>query len=50
MLRERLPHTTVVSIGHRSTLNAFHQRRVDMRPTAAGLFAPADVRAPAAAQ
>jgi ABC-type uncharacterized transport system fused permease/ATPase subunit len=25
-LAERLPDTTVVSIGHRSTLRAFHQR------------------------
>ena len=50
MLRERLPDTTIVSIGHRSTLIALHDRRVDMRPTATGVFAPADVRAPAAAQ
>jgi putative ATP-binding cassette transporter len=27
LLEERLPATTVVSIGHRSTLEAFHQRR-----------------------
>uniref|UniRef100_Q07HH6 ABC transporter domain protein n=1 Tax=Rhodopseudomonas palustris (strain BisA53) TaxID=316055 RepID=Q07HH6_RHOP5 len=26
LLAERLPKTTIVSIGHRSTLNAFHQR------------------------
>jgi putative ATP-binding cassette transporter len=39
-----------VSIGHRSTLHAFHERRIDMRPNAAGLFTPADVRAPVAAQ
>jgi putative ATP-binding cassette transporter len=26
LLAERLPKTTLVSIGHRSTLNAFHQR------------------------
>ena len=32
MLRERLPGTTIVSIGHRSTLQAFHERRIDMRP------------------
>lgn len=50
MLRERLPDTTVVSIGHRSTLTAFHERRIDMRPGSAGIFAPGDVRAPAAAQ
>ncbi len=28
LLAERLPATTVISIGHRSTLNAFHQRDV----------------------
>ncbi len=28
LLRERLPATTLVSIGHRSTLEAFHQRNV----------------------
>ncbi|GJD59171.1 ABC transporter ATP-binding protein/permease [Methylobacterium dankookense] len=43
MLRERLPGTTIVSIGHRSTLNALHDRRVDMQPEG-GLFAPREVR------
>jgi vitamin B12/bleomycin/antimicrobial peptide transport system ATP-binding/permease protein len=28
LLRERLPATTIVSIGHRSTLDAFHQRNL----------------------
>ena len=28
LLREKLPATTIVSIGHRSTLDAFHQRNV----------------------
>ncbi len=32
LLAERLPDTTVVSIGHRSTLAAFHQRRLGMAP------------------
>jgi putative ATP-binding cassette transporter len=32
LLAERLPDTTVVSIGHRSTLTAFHQRRLGMAP------------------
>jgi vitamin B12/bleomycin/antimicrobial peptide transport system ATP-binding/permease protein len=31
-LAEHLPKTTVVSIGHRSTLAAFHRRRLDMMP------------------
>ncbi len=43
MLRERLPGTTIVSIGHRSTLHGLHDRRVDMQPEA-GLFAPREVR------
>ena len=30
MLATRLPKTTLVSIGHRSTLGAFHDRRIDM--------------------
>ena len=30
LLGEKLPQTTIVSIGHRSTLEAFHQRRVVM--------------------
>jgi putative ATP-binding cassette transporter len=28
LLQERLPNATLVSIGHRSTLNAFHRRRL----------------------
>ncbi len=28
LLQERLQNTTIISIGHRSTLNAFHGRRV----------------------
>ena len=28
--RERLPATTIVSIGHRSTLDAFHERNVEL--------------------
>ena len=30
LLAEKLPATTIVSIGHRSTLEAFHQRNVAM--------------------
>jgi vitamin B12/bleomycin/antimicrobial peptide transport system ATP-binding/permease protein len=30
LLRDRLPATTIVSIGHRSTLEAFHQRGVTL--------------------
>jgi vitamin B12/bleomycin/antimicrobial peptide transport system ATP-binding/permease protein len=32
MLAAHLPKTTVISIGHRSTLAAFHRRRIDMTP------------------
>jgi putative ATP-binding cassette transporter len=31
-LAQHLPKTTVISIGHRSTLAAFHRRRLDMMP------------------
>lgn len=30
LLQERLPRATIVSIGHRSTLNAFHRRRFNL--------------------
>ena len=30
MLTEKLPQTTIVSIGHRATLDAFHERKVTM--------------------
>ncbi|NWG23896.1 MAG: ATP-binding cassette domain-containing protein, partial [Pseudorhodoplanes sp.] len=33
MLHERLKNTTIVSIGHRSTLEAFHQRRMALTRT-----------------
>jgi putative ATP-binding cassette transporter len=32
LLQERLPAATVVSIGHRSTLLAFHRRRLSLEP------------------
>jgi vitamin B12/bleomycin/antimicrobial peptide transport system ATP-binding/permease protein len=32
LIAERLPDTTVVSIGHRSTLQAFHQRSAELAP------------------
>ncbi len=47
ILAARLPKTTIVSIGHRSTLATFHTRRLDMTATESGHFTPRD--APAAA-
>jgi putative ATP-binding cassette transporter len=48
VLMSRLPKTTIISIGHRSTLGAFHGRRIDMVPTEAGQHTPRDTRAAAA--
>ncbi|MCC3244916.1 ABC transporter ATP-binding protein/permease [Methylocystis sp. WRRC1] len=42
MLRERLPNTTIISIGHRSTLLDYHERHIAMEPGADGVFAPSD--------
>ncbi len=42
VLKESLPDTTVVSIGHRATLLNFHSRRIDMRPDGNGAFMPVD--------
>lgn len=43
MLRERLPGTTIVSIGHRSTLHALHDTRIDMKPGQDGRFIPTEM-------
>jgi putative ATP-binding cassette transporter len=48
MLKQRLAGTTIVSIGHRSTLTAFHARRLDMTENGAGQFAPRETKAEAA--
>jgi vitamin B12/bleomycin/antimicrobial peptide transport system ATP-binding/permease protein len=40
MLSEVLPNTTIVSIGHRSTLIALHRRHIEMEPGQAGIFEP----------
>lgn len=47
MLVAELPQTTIVSIGHRSTLNALHRRSLAMTPTPDGTFLPQDKRAAA---
>jgi putative ATP-binding cassette transporter len=36
LMRERLPETTIFSIGHRATLGAFHARRLMVEPRANG--------------
>jgi putative ATP-binding cassette transporter len=47
MLAERLPGTTIVSIGHRSTLVRFHRRLVEMQPDESGVHVPRDLPRPA---
>jgi vitamin B12/bleomycin/antimicrobial peptide transport system ATP-binding/permease protein len=42
VLSDRLPQTAIVSIGHRSTLQKFHKRRLEMQPRDAGGFTPLD--------
>jgi vitamin B12/bleomycin/antimicrobial peptide transport system ATP-binding/permease protein len=32
LLEKRLPHTTLISIGHRKTLHPLHKRRLDLEP------------------
>ena len=44
-IAEKLPATTLVSIGHRTTLSAFHKRRIEIQPQKDG---PAEVREAAA--
>jgi putative ATP-binding cassette transporter len=40
MLSKVLPNTTIVSIGHRSTLIALHRRQIEMQPGQGGVFKP----------
>jgi putative ATP-binding cassette transporter len=40
MLSEVLPNTTIVSIGHRSTLIALHEWHIEMKPGQGGVFEP----------
>lgn len=44
-IRTRLPGTTVVSIGHRSSLIPYHDARVEMRRQESGVFTPVEVTA-----
>jgi putative ATP-binding cassette transporter len=50
VLAERLPNTTIVSIGHRSTLTGFHERQIELRPGPDGISAPFDLRPTVPAQ
>lgn len=48
MLRKELPATTIVSIGHRSTLAELHDHRVILEPGDDGYFVPKPVDVQAA--
>jgi putative ATP-binding cassette transporter len=48
MLKQHLPKTTIVTIGHRSSLAAFHARRLDMMEGGGGRFTPREAKAEAA--
>ncbi|MGL4637015.1 MAG: ABC transporter ATP-binding protein/permease [Beijerinckiaceae bacterium] len=45
VLAKELPNTTVVSIGHRSTLIAMHKRRIDLQIGDEGVFSTVDLSA-----
>ncbi|PXW56552.1 putative ATP-binding cassette transporter [Chelatococcus asaccharovorans] len=49
VIADKLPNTTVVSIGHRSTLNALHDRRILMERQEDGLFSPVPTGRPVSA-
>jgi putative ATP-binding cassette transporter len=42
LLPERIPGVTIVSIGHRQTLQAFHTRRIELKPAPDGVSEPVD--------
>lgn len=46
-IRDLLPETTIVSIGHRSSLIENHDRRIEMRLGSAGAYTIADYPSPA---
>ncbi len=45
LLSERLPHTTLFSVGHRATLRRFHTRRLMAQPAGNGLASIVEVPA-----
>lgn len=48
LLRQNLPQTTIISVAHRETVAAMHERRVTIRPGGAGAEALAEETAAAA--
>lgn len=50
IIKEKLPQTTVVSIGHRSTLLGYHDRRIDLKRAENGLATPVDMMQPQPAE
>lgn len=50
IIKEKLPETTVVSIGHRSTLLGYHDRRIDLKRGENGLSTPVDMMQPQPAE
>jgi putative ATP-binding cassette transporter len=50
IIKEKLPETTVVSIGHRSTLLDYHDRRIDLKREENGLSTPVDMMQPQPAE
>jgi vitamin B12/bleomycin/antimicrobial peptide transport system ATP-binding/permease protein len=44
VMKQKLPKTTIVSIGHRSTLIDMHERRLDLRAGDDGVFSVEDVK------
>ncbi|MGQ0446324.1 MAG: ABC transporter ATP-binding protein/permease, partial [Beijerinckiaceae bacterium] len=43
ILAGKLARTTIVSIGHRASLARFHKRHIEMRSSAAGIYAPTEI-------
>ncbi|SCY87266.1 ABC transporter ATP-binding protein/permease [Microvirga guangxiensis] len=50
VIKRELPQTTVVSIGHRSTLIGYHDRRIDLKRAENGLSTPVDMMQPQPAE
>ncbi|MGO4387343.1 ABC transporter ATP-binding protein/permease [Microvirga sp. 2YAF29] len=50
IIKEKLPETTVISIGHRSTLLDYHDRRIDLKRGENGLSTPVDMMQPQPAE